>query len=46
MLNKIVMLVAGLALPDECTKENVGLVEKGLDNMLHLIKVLLFEGIA
>ncbi|MFC2067057.1 formate--tetrahydrofolate ligase [Chloroflexota bacterium] len=38
-------VVAGLALPDEYTKENVGLVEKGLDNMLHLIKVIRKSGI-
>jgi formyltetrahydrofolate synthetase len=35
-------VVAGLALPDEYTKENVGLVEKGLANMEHLIGVILF----
>ena len=38
-------VVAGLALPEEYTKENVGLVEKGLDNMLHLIKVIRKSGI-
>jgi len=38
-------VVAGLALPEEYTKENVGLVEKGLENMLHLIKVIRKSGI-
>ncbi len=38
-------VVAGLALPDEYTKENIGLVEKGLDNMLHLIGVIRKSGI-
>jgi len=38
-------VVAGLALPDEYTKENVGLVEKGLANMEHLIGVIRAAGI-
>ncbi|MBL7126221.1 MAG: formate--tetrahydrofolate ligase [Dehalococcoidales bacterium] len=38
-------VVAGLALPDEYTKENVALVEKGLPNMLHLIGVIRKSGI-
>jgi len=38
-------VVAGLPLPDEYTKENVGLVEKGLPNMLHLIGVIRKAGI-
>lgn len=38
-------VVAGLALPDEYTKENVGLVEKGLPNMVHLIGVIRAAGI-
>ncbi|MFC1917159.1 formate--tetrahydrofolate ligase [Chloroflexota bacterium] len=38
-------VVAGLALPEEYTKENVGLVEKGLDNMLHLVGVIRKSGI-
>jgi len=38
-------VVAGLALPDEYTKENVGLVEKGLPNMVHLIGVIRTAGI-
>ncbi|MFC1942324.1 formate--tetrahydrofolate ligase [Chloroflexota bacterium] len=38
-------VVAGLALPEEYVKENVGLVEKGLDNMLHLIKVIRKSGV-
>ncbi len=38
-------VVAGLKLPEEYTKENVGLVEKGLPNMLHLIGVIRKSGI-
>jgi formate--tetrahydrofolate ligase len=38
-------VVAGLALPEEYTKENVGLVEKGLANMIHLIGVIRKAGI-
>ncbi len=38
-------VVAGLALPDEYTKENVALVEKGLPNMIHLIGVIRKAGI-
>jgi formyltetrahydrofolate synthetase len=38
-------VVAGLALPQEYTKENIGLVEKGLANMLHLIGVIRKSGI-
>lgn len=38
-------VVAGLKLPEEYTKENVGLVEKGMDNMLHLIGVIRKSGI-
>ncbi len=38
-------VVAGLALPDEYTRENVALVEKGLPNMLHLIGVIRKSGI-
>jgi methylenetetrahydrofolate dehydrogenase (NADP+)/methenyltetrahydrofolate cyclohydrolase/formyltetrahydrofolate synthetase len=38
-------VVAGLALPEEYTKENVGLVEKGLPNMQHLIGVIRKSGI-
>lgn len=38
-------VVAGLALPEEYTRENIGLVEKGLDNMLHLIGVIRKSGI-
>ncbi|OGP51952.1 MAG: formate--tetrahydrofolate ligase [Deltaproteobacteria bacterium RBG_13_43_22] len=37
-------VVAGLALPDEYTKENVGLVEKGLANMVHCIEVIRKSG--
>jgi len=38
-------VVAGLPLSEEYTKENVGLVEKGLPNMLHLIGVIREAGI-
>ena len=38
-------VVAGIPLPDEYAKENVGLVEKGLGNMLHLIGVIRQSGI-
>jgi formate--tetrahydrofolate ligase len=38
-------VVAGIPLPDEYTKENVGLVEKGLANMEHLIGVIRKSGI-
>jgi len=38
-------VVAGIPLPQEYTKENVGLVEKGLPNMLHLIGVIRKAGI-
>ncbi len=38
-------VVAGLPLPDEYTKEDVALVEKGLPNMLHLIGVIRKSGI-
>ncbi|MFC1982149.1 formate--tetrahydrofolate ligase [Chloroflexota bacterium] len=38
-------VVAGLSLPDEYTKENIGLVEKGLPNMLHLLGVIREAGI-
>src|SRR5512136_1296951 len=38
-------VVAGLALPDDYTKENVGLVEKGCANMVHMINVIRKSGI-
>jgi len=38
-------VVAGLALPQEYTKEDVGLVEKGLPNMLHHINTIRTSGI-
>ncbi len=38
-------VVAGLALPDEYTKENVGLVEKGCENMVHHINTIRKSGI-
>ncbi|UCB44251.1 MAG: formate--tetrahydrofolate ligase [Dehalococcoidales bacterium] len=38
-------VVAGLALPDEYTKENVDLVEKGLANMIHHINTIRTSGI-
>jgi len=37
-------VVAGLALPEEYTKENVGLVEKGVANMVHCIEVIRKSG--
>jgi formate--tetrahydrofolate ligase len=38
-------VVAGKALPDEYTKENLALVEKGCANMVHLINVIRKSGI-
>ncbi|OGP61715.1 MAG: formate--tetrahydrofolate ligase, partial [Deltaproteobacteria bacterium RBG_13_49_15] len=38
-------VVAGIALPDAYTKENIGLVEKGCANMVHLINVIRKSGI-
>jgi formyltetrahydrofolate synthetase len=38
-------VVAGKALPEEYTKENLGLVEKGCANMVHLINVIRKSGI-
>jgi formate--tetrahydrofolate ligase len=38
-------VVAGLPLPEEYTKENLALLEKGLENMLHHIKVIRTSGI-
>jgi len=38
-------VVAGKALPDEYTKENVKLVEKGCENMVHMINVIRKSGI-
>jgi methylenetetrahydrofolate dehydrogenase (NADP+)/methenyltetrahydrofolate cyclohydrolase/formyltetrahydrofolate synthetase len=38
-------VVAGIPLPTEYTKENIGLVEKGLPNMQHLIGVIRKSGI-
>ena len=38
-------VVAGLPLPEEYTKENLGLLEKGLPNMLHFIDVIRESGI-
>ncbi len=37
-------VVAGLPLPEEYTKENVALVEKGLPNMVHMINVIRKSG--
>ncbi|HMK65758.1 MAG TPA: formate--tetrahydrofolate ligase [Thermodesulfobacteriota bacterium] len=37
-------VVAGLALPEEYTKENVGLVEKGVANMVHCIEIIRKSG--
>jgi formate--tetrahydrofolate ligase len=38
-------VVAGKALPEEYTKENLGLVEKGCANMVHMIGVIRKSGI-
>jgi len=38
-------VVAGLALPEEYTKENLGLLEKGLANMIHHINIIKKSGI-
>ena len=38
-------VVAGLALPDAYTKEDLGLLEKGLTNMLHHINTIQTSGI-
>ncbi|MDA8079668.1 MAG: formate--tetrahydrofolate ligase [Nitrospiraceae bacterium] len=38
-------VVAGKALPDEYTKENIALVEKGCANMVHMINVIRKSGI-
>jgi len=38
-------VVAGIALPDEYTKENLELVEKGIENMVHMIGVIRKSGI-
>lgn len=38
-------VVAGKALADEYTKENLGLVEKGCENMVHMINVIRKSGI-
>jgi methylenetetrahydrofolate dehydrogenase (NADP+)/methenyltetrahydrofolate cyclohydrolase/formyltetrahydrofolate synthetase len=38
-------VVAGLALPEEYTKENLELVEKGIPNMLHHINTIRTSGI-
>jgi formate--tetrahydrofolate ligase len=38
-------VVAGKALPDEYTKENLALVEKGCANMVHMINVIRKAGI-
>jgi formate--tetrahydrofolate ligase len=37
-------VVAGIALPEEYKKENLGLVEKGCANMVHLINVIRKSG--
>jgi formate--tetrahydrofolate ligase len=38
-------VAAGLALPEEYTRENPGLVEKGLPNLLHHIRIIRKSGI-
>ena len=37
-------VVAGLALPDDYTKENLALVEKGIPNMVHCIDIIRKSG--
>ncbi|MEW6262779.1 MAG: formate--tetrahydrofolate ligase [Thermodesulfobacteriota bacterium] len=37
-------VVAGLALPEDYTKENLGLLEKGLPNMVHHINTIRMSG--
>ncbi len=38
-------VVPGIALPEEYTKENIGLVENGIENMVHMIGVIRKAGI-
>ncbi len=38
-------VVPGIALAEEYTKENIGLVEKGIENMVHMIGVIRKAGI-
>ena len=38
-------VIPGIALPDEYTKENLELVEKGIENMVHMIGVIRKSGI-
>ena len=38
-------VVAGKAMPEEYTKENIALVEKGCENMVHMINVIRKSGI-
>ncbi len=38
-------IVAGLRVPDEYTREDLGLLEKGIPNMLHHIKIILEAGV-
>lgn len=38
-------VVAGRPLPEEYTKENLGLLEKGIENMMHMIGVIKKSGI-
>ena len=38
-------VVPGIAMPEEYTKENLELVEKGIDNMVHMIGVIRKAGI-
>jgi len=38
-------VVAGIALPEAYTKENLGLVEKGVENMVHCINIIRKAGI-
>jgi len=38
-------IVAGLRMPDEYTREDLGLLEKGIPNMLHHIKIITEAGV-
>ena len=38
-------IVAGLRVPDEYTREDLGLLEKGIPNMLHHIKIITEAGV-
>jgi formate--tetrahydrofolate ligase len=38
-------IVAGLRMPDEYTREDLGLLEKGIPNMLHHVKIITEAGV-